>query len=508
MDRSSREEGRCRKPGLGRVVLSPARTSAGVAVAPAASGPRSCSSCSTPSASSPGYGLAEVTYFRDQAPARYWQHFASSCWSPCRHPRRQPPLRPLRTDVASRRCRGGPPARPLGARSSLCVLIAFWPLGTLAAGRARAADRRRGRMHVRRRGHGRPPVPLAPLRLAARVQAHRVCGWPSSAAATPGPPPSGRCSAAPGPGLVPVAVFDDDPRAHGLSLLGVPVVGCIDDIPEAASRYTIQQVLLAIPSPSPELVERALRASEDAGVSDEDPPRASRTWSTSRRTWPPLRQAREPRIEDLLGRTPGPHRPRVGAPLDRRPPGAGHRGRRLHRLGDLPAGVEPGPGPPRPARPRRDPPPRHRRHGGRALRAGPGRHHATATAVLEVFDRYRPEVVFHAAAHKHVPVLEEHPLEAANTNVLGTLNVVDGGGRRRAPTRFVQISTDKAVRPSQRHGRVQAPGRADRARPGPEGRRLLHGPVRQRARAAGAASSRPSPARSPRAARSPSPTPG
>ncbi len=55
----------------------------------------------------------------------------------------------------------------------------------------------------------------------------------------------------PGAGLVPVAVFDDDPRAHGLSLLGVPVVGGIEDIPEAASRYTIQQVLLAIPPRHP-----------------------------------------------------------------------------------------------------------------------------------------------------------------------------------------------------------------------------------------------------------------
>ena len=68
-------------------------------------------------------------------------------------------------------------------------------------------------------------------------------------------------------------------------------------------------------------------------------------------------------------------------------------------------------------------------------------------AVLEVFDRYRPEVVFHAAAHKHVPVLEDHPSAAANTNVLGTRNVVDASVAAGA-SRFVQISTDKAVRPS------------------------------------------------------------
>jgi FlaA1/EpsC-like NDP-sugar epimerase len=56
-------------------------------------------------------------------------------------------------------------------------------------------------------------------------------------------------------------------------------------------------------------------------------------------------------------------------------------------------------------------------------------------------------VVFHAAAHKHVPVLEHHPIEAATTNVFGTLNVVEAAVRVGAQ-RFVQISTDKAVRPS------------------------------------------------------------
>jgi FlaA1/EpsC-like NDP-sugar epimerase len=54
-------------------------------------------------------------------------------------------------------------------------------------------------------------------------------------------------------GLMPVAVFDDDAGAHGLSLLGVPVVGGVDDIEAAASRYDIQQVVLAIPSPTAEL---------------------------------------------------------------------------------------------------------------------------------------------------------------------------------------------------------------------------------------------------------------
>jgi FlaA1/EpsC-like NDP-sugar epimerase len=69
------------------------------------------------------------------------------------------------------------------------------------------------------------------------------------------------------------------------------------------------------------------------------------------------------------------------------------------------------------------------------------------SAVIDAFNRYRPEVVFHAAGHKHVPVLEQHPVEAATTNVFGTLNVVEAATTVGAQ-RFVQISTDKAVRPS------------------------------------------------------------
>jgi FlaA1/EpsC-like NDP-sugar epimerase len=68
-------------------------------------------------------------------------------------------------------------------------------------------------------------------------------------------------------------------------------------------------------------------------------------------------------------------------------------------------------------------------------------------AVAEVFSRWQPDVVFHAAAHKHVPILETHVVEAVNTNVLGTVNVMDAAAQC-GVGRFVLISTDKAVRPS------------------------------------------------------------
>ena len=64
----------------------------------------------------------------------------------------------------------------------------------------------------------------------------------------------------------------------------------------------------------------------------------------------------------------------------------------------------------------------------------------------EVFAERRPEVVFHAAALKHLPLLEQHPAEAVKTNVWGTLNVLDAAGRV-GVERFVNISTDKAADP-------------------------------------------------------------
>jgi FlaA1/EpsC-like NDP-sugar epimerase len=67
--------------------------------------------------------------------------------------------------------------------------------------------------------------------------------------------------------------------------------------------------------------------------------------------------------------------------------------------------------------------------------------------VFEIFRRYRPDVVFHAAAHKHVPLLEDHPCEAVTTNIVGTGNVVDAAVAV-GVERFVFISTDKAVRPA------------------------------------------------------------
>ena len=101
--------------------------------------------------------------------------------------------------------------------------------------------------------------------------------------------------------------------------------------------------------------------------------------------------------------------------------------------------------------------------------------------IRTVFEDLRPELVFHAAALKHVPIVEDNPLEGLLTNAAGTRHVADAA-RAVGARAMVLISTDKAVNPTSRDGRVETAGgnvlpgaghRCPRARTGAHGMRCI-----------------------------------
>ena len=102
--------------------------------------------------------------------------------------------------------------------------------------------------------------------------------------------------------------------------------------------------------------------------------------------------------------------------------------------------------------------------------------------IHQVFREHRPQIVFHAAALKHLPVLERHPCEGVKSNVLGTQNLVEAAHRARVE-KLVLISTDKAADPTSVLGATKRLAELvlDDA---PPGRRRCPGlgPLRQRAR--------------------------
>ena len=245
---------------------------------------------------------------------------------------------------------------------------------------------------------------------------------------------------------LPVALLDDDAAKQALRLHGVRVEGTRHDLAAVALRHGADAVLLALPSANGEtlrdLADRALDACLEVFVL---PPASQLLGAVT------LGDIRPVTETDLLGRRPAEiDLTSIAEQLGGRRilvTGAGgsigsELCRQLH--GFSPAAL---------VMLDRDESGLHATElaiEGRALLDSPDLVVADirdAERVADVFRMQRPEVVFHAAALKHQPLLEQHPSEAWKTNVLGTQHVLDAAAWTGVEL-FVNISTDKAVEPS------------------------------------------------------------
>jgi FlaA1/EpsC-like NDP-sugar epimerase len=244
-------------------------------------------------------------------------------------------------------------------------------------------------------------------------------------------------------GLRVVGMVDDDPRKRGRAIADVRVMGNRRDIPGLVERLSATQVLFAVPSATGDLVGEVAALCEEADV-------RMRVLPTVREVIGGVVTARDIRdlsIEDLLGRR------QVEMDLDavrdliagRRVLITGAGGSIGSEIARQVAAFEPDV---------LDLLDSDETHLHDAVATIPLDQKTTQLLadvrdrdrMLEIFAERAPEVVFHTAAHKHVPVLEAHPREAVYTNVLGTANVVEAAAAT-GTERFVLISTDKAIRP-------------------------------------------------------------
>ncbi|HIT45145.1 MAG TPA: polysaccharide biosynthesis protein [Candidatus Aphodovivens excrementavium] len=256
---------------------------------------------------------------------------------------------------------------------------------------------------------------------------------------------------------IPIVATDDDPAKRGSRIHGVKVEGTTDDIVELAEKYDIEQIVVAIPSAS---IEQRKRIYGECTKTD-----------CRLRTLPNIRELsldevgdvslRDVDVADLLGREEIVLNTRavsgyiagecvlvtggggsIGSELVRQLCQVAParivifdmyendaymlRNELLNRFGDIDIVVEIG-------------------------------NVCDRRRIEDVFEKYRPAAVFHAAAHKHVPLMEVCPREAVHNNVFGTLNTVRAADAY-GTNRFIFISTDKAVNPTSVMGATKRMG--------------------------------------------------
>lgn len=248
-------------------------------------------------------------------------------------------------------------------------------------------------------------------------------------------------------GLEPIGFVDSDVTKHGHMLAGLPVFGPLAQIPEIVERFGVAEVIIAMPSAPGTVVRQVVRAALSCGITTRTVPSLPEIISRQGNAT----GLREVEIQDLLRRDAVETDMAAVAELATGETvlitGAGgsigaELCRQLARLAPL-----------------------------RLVLLGHGENSIfdilqelslsypdveivpviadvrDRNRILHIFRQYRPHAVFHAAAHKHVPLMEDNVLEAVTNNVAGTRNVVDAAVEVNVQ-HFVLISTDKAVRPT------------------------------------------------------------
>jgi FlaA1/EpsC-like NDP-sugar epimerase len=252
--------------------------------------------------------------------------------------------------------------------------------------------------------------------------------------------------------MTPIGLVDDDPRKRRMRLHGVRVLGTIDELPRILRDNDPDEVLIAIPSAPGEVRQRVVGIAQAAGVPVKTLPGL---YELLEGDLDLTGQIRPVQVEDLLGREP------VEVDVEA-----------IARYVEGKAVLVTGAG----------------GSIGSELCRQIARAHPTRIVLLEqsesalydierelldergfsagvpvlgdvknrakmrqVFERYRPDVVFHAAAYKHVPLMEANPVESVRNNVLGTRIVADVAIEF-GVERFVLISTDKALNPYSVYG--------------------------------------------------------
>lgn len=254
-----------------------------------------------------------------------------------------------------------------------------------------------------------------------------------------------------------VGCVDDDRSKRGIKIQGVPVMGIVDQLPALLLAHPVDEVLIAVPSASGEQMQRFVRICEQAGARFKTVP-ALRDIIMGQGS---IRDFRDVNLEDLLGRDAveidlRSVRERIEGGVVLVTGAAGSIGSELCRqileygpavllcLDQSETGVF-------------------------YLQQELSKFRASAQTIFyvadvgdherlcKVFAEHRPEVVFHAAAYKHVPVMERNVQEAVRNNVFGLLNLLEVAEKNGCKS-MVVISSDKAVNPTSIMGATKRVG--------------------------------------------------